>query len=429
MDQKKIDDLFKKQLQNLEATPNKRVWTHIETKLKKKKRRVFPFWIFSVAIASVLVLGFFIFPFSKDDNTIKKSNIDEVITITPKGKKPLERQKNGLILEKKPKKQILLSQKEDTFKNQTKKGNAVITKKEKIRNQQYKTVKSLALHNVIINSNMGSIPQITKLVTSNIANEKEVLKKMDIHDFLSAKNSVKVDGNEVQKLWTVAPIFAVLKSNSFSNTSPIDVNLANSTEGENSFSYGVKVAYQINKKWTVQSGIHVQEMSYSNNRIAIFSSQANNSNTEFANEDSFSFEGNSTEYLNFNANSSASALSYNGNLTQNYGYIEIPVELKYNFSTKKELKTQLVVGFSSLFLNNNRIFLRTENIAREGSASNLNTLNFSGNLGFDFNYQLNKKWSLHLNPMFKIQLNTFNENANNFAPFYLGMYTGIQYSF
>jgi hypothetical protein len=228
----------------------------------------------------------------------------------------------------------------------------------------------------------------------------------------------------------IAPVFAVLKSNSFSNTSPIDANLDNSTKGENSFSYGVQVAYKINKKWTIQSGIHLQEMSYSNNQIAVFSSsQGSSSATEFTNEGFFSFDANNTENIDFNANSLTNAISYSGNLTQNYGYIEIPFELKYNFTSRKEFKTQLVAGFSSLFLNKNSILLGTENRSEEGKASNLNMINFSGNLGFDFNYHLNKNWSLHLNPMLKVQLNTFNENANNFAPFYIGIYTGVHHKF
>ena len=47
MGDKKIDDLFQEQLKNLEVSPNKRVWNNIEDKLKKKKRKVFPFWWFS----------------------------------------------------------------------------------------------------------------------------------------------------------------------------------------------------------------------------------------------------------------------------------------------------------------------------------------------------------------------------------------------
>jgi hypothetical protein len=429
MDQKKIDELFQKQLKNLESAPNQRVWSHIETKLKKKKRRVFPFWLFSSAVASVLVLGFLIFPFSKDENTIEKSNTNEIITITPKMITPSESKIDATSLDNILKKEILITEKEAIVKNQKKKENSFNTKNPKELPFPKKTVKTLALNALNIDSNTFSLKQSTLLEITKRLNPKIVSKKIDINNFLKPKDSSKVNKYN-QERWAIAPVFAVLKSNSFSNTSPIDANLDNSTKGENSFSYGVQVAYKINKKWTIQSGIHLQEMSYSNNQIAVFSSsQGSSSATEFTNEGFFSFDANNTENIDFNANSLTNAISYSGNLTQNYGYIEIPFELKYNFTSRKEFKTQLVAGFSSLFLNKNSILLGTENRSEEGKASNLNMINFSGNLGFDFNYHLNKNWSLHLNPMLKVQLNTFNENANNFAPFYIGIYTGVHHKF
>jgi hypothetical protein len=428
MDQKKIDELFQKQLQNLKSTPNNRVWTQLETQLKKKKRRAFPFWLFSSAVASVLVLVFLIFPFSKDKNTTEKINTDEVITITPRVIKPKELKIDATSLDNVLKKEILITPKETIVKNQEKKENRFITKNQKKLILANKPIKHIALNTLEIDINTISLKQSTVLDSTKNLNAKVASKKIDIRSFLKSKDSLKVDEYN-QGRWTIAPVFAILKSNSFTNTSPIDANLDNSTKGENSFSYGVQVAYKLNKRWAIQSGIHLQEMSYSNNQIAIFSSQRTSSATEFTNEVSFSFDDNNSENIDFNANSLTNAISYNGNLTQNYGYIEIPFELKYNFSNRKEFKTQLVAGFSSLFLSKNTILLNTENRSQEGKASNLNTFNFSGNLGFDFNYHFNKNWSLHLNPMLKVQLNTFHQNANNFAPFFIGLYTGVHYKF
>lgn len=429
MDQKKIDELFQKQLKNLESVPNQRVWSHIETKLKKKKRRVFPFWLFSSAVASVLVLGFLIFPFSKDENTIEKSNTNEVITITPKVITPLENKIDATSLGNILKKEVLITEKETIVKNQKKKENTSITQNPKELPFPKKTVKTIALNALNIDLNTFSLKQSTLLEITKSLNIKIGSKKIDINNFLKPKDSSKVDKYN-QERWAIAPVFAVLKSNSFSNTSPIDANLDNSTKGENSFSYGVQVAYKISKKWTIQSGIHLQEMSYSNNQIAVFSSaQGSSSTTEFTSEGSFSFDVNNTENIDFSANSLTNAISYSGNLTQNYGYIEIPFELKYNFSSRKEFKTQLVAGFSSLFLNKNSILLSTENRSQEGKATNLNEINFSGNLGIDLNYTINANWSMHINPMFKAQLNTFSEKSNGFSPFNIGVYTGLKYSF
>jgi hypothetical protein len=429
MDQKKVDKLFQKQLQNLEIAPNKKTWTHIETSLKKKKRRVIPFWLFPSAIAAIVVLSFSIFAVSTDENSTEKKNADEIITISPKNRTILKKNIDALILDQNIPTETLITKKDKLFKNRQN------TKSSFSLKQQHKYIipktpaKSIVLRSHQINTDFLFIDKTSIFKINERLDKAFVSQKIDIHTFLVSKDASKIT-KSTEDRWAVAPLFAVLKSNSFSNTSPIDANLAHSTKGDHSISYGVQIAYKINKKWTIQSGIHLQEMSYSNSRIAVFSSsQENGSTIAFNSEDSFSFDGNIAERVNFTPNSLTNSISYKGNLIQNYGYVEIPIELKYNFSNKKDFKTQIVTGISSLFLNKNSIHLNSENISKEGRASNLNTLNFSGNLGFDFNYLLDENWSLNLNPMLKIQFNTFNENANNFAPFYIGLYTGIRYQF
>ena len=56
-------------------------------------------------------------------------------------------------------------------------------------------------------------------------------------------------------------------------------------------------------------------------------------------------------------------------------------------------------------------------------------MNFSGNLGVDFDYNISKKLYINVSPMFKYQLNTFSENSGGFQPYYLGVYTGLNFRF
>jgi hypothetical protein len=114
---------------------------------------------------------------------------------------------------------------------------------------------------------------------------------------------------------------------------------------------------------------------------------------------------------------------------QNFSYLEIPLEVKYNLSKNSKFATQIVTGFSTLFLNGNEVLLSSTNLQKIGEATNLNDFNFSGNLGLDFNYVFDKNWSLQLNPMFKAQLNTYNKNSNGFQPYFIAVYTGINYRF
>lgn len=465
MENKNIDRLFQEQLKNLEATPNKKVWNNIESKLTKKKRRILPFWWFSGGIAALLILGLLVFPFSKYDNSIQnKTNI--IITETPENKTNIDDNlKNNIdtiILNKNNQQDILVAEQKLNVKSKKEnQNNRKLKSTEKIivaKNDTKKTenkkelvstknaMKKIFLAdnstNDVINSSKitseiidetfkkeSEIDVKNKKKQTDLLKEKVVSKKTDLNDFINKKDSLKIK-TSTKKQWTVAPLFAVLNSNSFTNTSPIDEGLANSTQGKNTFSYGVQVAYKINNKWTIQSGVHLQEMSYANSKVAVVAANpSSSSSVAFSNGETFSFKGNTAENFDFSTSSLTNTVSSNGSLTQNYGYIEIPIEIKYNFSNNKKLETQLVAGFSSLFLNKNTINLSTNLFSKTGKADNLNNLNFSGNLGFDVNYFFDKNWSLNLNPMFKAQLNTFSNNSNGFSPFNIGVYTGIKYTF
>lgn len=428
---KKIDNLFQEQLKNLEVSPNKRVWNNIEAKLKKKKRKVFPFWWFSGAVASIILLTFIFSEYSSIENPKFNVNPDKTITIIPERETIINNKIDSLDLKNNRKNEILLSKEDNVIKVDK---NKIIIQNSRSQKEIYKPrkrKKSLILNYNSIATNFRIVPQESPLKISKRTTIKYNDKKLDIASVIRTEENA--NDNKPENNWSIAPSFAVLKSNSLSDTSPINVSLSESTSGENSYSYGVQVAYQINKKWSIQSGIHLQENSYANNQVSVNSSSERNPfATAFSNGDVFSFNKNNdiTESTQLLGNSVLNAGNSNtGNISQNYGYVEIPIEVKYNFSNSNKLQTQFVTGFSTLFLNKNEVILDTQNFSRTLEAANLNNINFSGNIGFDFNYNLSKKIALNLNPMFKVQLNTFSNNSNGFAPFNIGIYTGIKYQF
>jgi hypothetical protein len=447
MDHNNLDKLFQEQLSNLEATPSDKVWNNIESKLKKKKRRVVPIWWFASGIAAMLVLGMLIFPFSNDENNFIES--DSVITITESSKKEnkletIHKTKiDSVINIKKSEDKILVADKKVNL-NQPKKKKKIDNKKEFVSaknavkkifiadNSFKETIDSLENNKKIISKNETILSdekdKIKKDKISNIP-KKSTVKKVDLNNFVKNKDSV-FSTKKLKNKWSIAPVFAVLNSNSFSNTSPVEKSLSNSTKGKSSFSYGFQVGYKINEKWSIQSGIHLQEMSYANNQVtATPSISKSESSVTSISGGSFSFDETLPQNSDFASISLLKTNSLNGQLNQTYGYIEIPVEVKYNFLSSNKFNTQIVAGFSSLFLNKNEVNLKSQFLSKLGKATNLNTINFSGNLGLDFNYSLNRKWSLNLNPMFKAQLNTFSEKSNGFSPFNLGIYSGIKYTF
>ncbi|MGJ8743393.1 hypothetical protein [Polaribacter sp.] len=452
-DENNLDKLFQKQLSNLEVTPNKKVWQHVETKLKKKPKTMIPFWWFAGAVAAILILALFIFPFSEEQIPVKKDNGTPIITKIPENKKTDTNTIDTILKPKNTQQEILITEENTTINNNHKNPKTLPKEKIIVAEQQTENIKNKeelvstknAMKKIFLADNSpkiktDSIENNSLVITDNSAKKKQtfleiktktneenrISKKENFTTYINKKDSVSVD-KKIENKWSVAPVFGVLNSNSFSNTSPIDKNLASSTQGKNTISYGVKVAFKLNKKWTLQSGIHLQEMSFTNNKIAVNS--ANTSSIIFNGGDQFSFVKSSNNSINTASNSIINTVSLNGNLNQKYGYLEIPVEVKYKLNNSQKISTQVVAGFSSLFLNKNEINLTTSLYTNQGKANNLNNINFSGNLGFDVNYSFDKNWSLHVNPMFKAQLNTFSEKSNGFSPFNIGVYSGIKYQF
>jgi hypothetical protein len=90
----------------------------------------------------------------------------------------------------------------------------------------------------------------------------------------------------------------------------------------------------------------------------------------------------------------------------------------------------VIGGFSSFFLNSNELFSET-NDSRTliGEAVNVNRVSYSANFGLGLHYKMTKKINFNFEPMFKYQINTFNNTSGDFKPFFIGVYTGVGFKF
>lgn len=432
MEEKNIDRVFQEKLKDLEINPKVNVWIGIEKKLKKKKKNhVFHLGWFLGKIAALLILSLVLYPSKKSTKDVNNTDVNIIVessdSNTDKKKTKMlvvqEETKKKKTLEVKPNKNEILTAKHVV------KTSKVKLQEKNIDNKATRIIKE----NLLASNNIIKENSTEKLENSLLFIKKkndtiylvEKLKK----DFLEVVNGEEdINENEKRKVWSVSSSLAVLNSNSFSKSSPIDASLSNSTIGVTSYSYGIEIAYQLNKKWTLQSGVHLLEIGYSNKNVAVNPVKSSSANIAFSTGESYTLNDISTTGFNLNSISISSG-SLDGELNQSYGYIEVPIEIKYSVIEGKKLKAQLVAGFSSLFLNKNKVDLKTTTFSTSGEANNLNNINFSGNIGVDLSYKLSKKWSLNINPMLKTQINTFKNNSNSFKPYFLGVYTGINYQF
>ena len=239
--------------------------------------------------------------------------------------------------------------------------------------------------------------------------------------------------------WSVGPSIAPVYFNSLGEGSPIHSNfVSNSKSGNVNLSYGVAVAYEITDKLKLRSGLHKVDYGYDTNDITFSSSLVASTNTQITNITYTSTSRNlvvesssgARESQEFAANDIiAQSPSRSGRMVQEFGYLEVPMELNYALLDRK-FNVNIIGGISSLFLVNNSVTLESDGTSTEmGDANNLNDINFSTNVGIGVNYELTDKMNIHLEPMFKYQLNTFSDTEGNFQPYSLGVYTGMSFKF
>jgi hypothetical protein len=245
---------------------------------------------------------------------------------------------------------------------------------------------------------------------------------------------------EASPRWTVGPTLAPVYYNSFGDGSPIAQNFVpNSKSGSLNMSYGLSVAYEITKKLSVRSGLHRVDFGYNTNDVS-FTSTLNAGPSSLIRTISYSENsrnlvvhstagGNIVESDLIASDVSAPSPERQGQMVQEFGYLEVPMEVQYSLIDKR-LGLNIIGGMSSLFLVDNSVSLSSSGSSTEiGEATNMNSVNFSGNFGLGLYYQLNPTLQLNMQPMFKYHLNTFTETAGDFRPYSVGIYSGLSFRF
>ncbi|WP_282054042.1 outer membrane beta-barrel protein [Maribacter luteus] len=262
--------------------------------------------------------------------------------------------------------------------------------------------------------------------------------KKSIFDEIEEK---EVEVAEVQgSRWSAGPNIAPVYFDAMGSGSPVhSIFVPNSKSGDVNLSYGIAVAYEVSKKLSIKTGINKVEYGYNTNDIEFSSSLDGFGNGQIANIDYSSASKNIRVESNVNNASSftgktafdaaAKTPILTGVMAQQFGYLEVPLELNYALIDKK-FGVDLVGGLSSLFLIDNSVSLTSGELTTEmGEANNLNSINFSTNIGFGFNYKFTPKVQLNVEPIFKYQLNTFSDTSGDFRPFSIGVYSGLNFKF
>ncbi|MBT8260346.1 MAG: outer membrane beta-barrel protein, partial [Bacteroidia bacterium] len=198
----------------------------------------------------------------------------------------------------------------------------------------------------------------------------------------------------------------------------------------------ISASYALTDKISVRTGLNLVNLGYSTNDVAVLSRTVSSGslNQNLYKNIDFNNTSRSMTILNINQPFSEDLPStlpnkIKGELDQELGYIEVPIEVEYKLMDNK-FGMSFIGGFSTLFLNNNEIYaINNGEKTLIGEATNVNNTSFSANLGLGLNYNLTKSINLNIEPTFKYQLNTFENTSGDFKPYFIGLYSGIKYKF
>ena len=260
-----------------------------------------------------------------------------------------------------------------------------------------------------------------------------------IEDAIAKANPSNEEEKEEQpNRWNITPNVAPVYFNSLGKGSTIDGQFVNNNKsGEVNMSYGISGSYAINDKIKIRAGVNKVDLGYSTDGVVAFkdvqSFNANSGSGELRNIN-FNSQAKPDAYMSTAIINSGSAPQFvmsntNGALEQQFGYIEVPLEVEYNIINNK-FGMNVIGGFSTLFLNKNEVFSVLDNErSLLGNANNINSTSYSANFGLGFNYNLSHTLKLNLEPMFKYQINTFTNTSGDFRPYFIGVYTGFSFKF
>ena len=479
-DKKNIDRLFQEKFKDFEVTPDKSVWKSIQADLKKKKkeRRIIPLWwkLSGIAAGIILLIAIGSY-FTKDsESTLPETLVEtpkndvnsEIITNSNTKLEKLETQSTlveassktnlnsrtepNLTTEDNQKNNALSNSsnlesdtKQDLIKNKSKISNSstVVNSQNESQNILNSIDQSKDKTNLledVIHTNEEALTQSNNSPKTEDNDDKTLVEENlnEISEAIASNETEEEIKLEVEpiKRWSINPNVAPVYFNSFGDGSTIHSQfINNSKSGKINMSFGVNASYALNNKLSVRTGVSQVNLGYSTNNVAVLTGTVSGYlNENLYKNIAFNNSDNTVMFLNVNQSVSqdfptALPNKIKGEIDQEIGFIEIPIELQYKLLDNK-FGMSVIGGVSTLFLNNNELFssLNGEKTLI-GEATNVNKTSFSANFGVGMNYNISKKINLNIEPTFKYQLNTFDNTSGDVKPYFIGIYSGIKYKF
>lgn len=452
---KNIDHIIANKLKGYESIPPTEVWDGISQGLGTKSKKLFllPFWRIAAGIAILLGVGLTYLLIDHpeqlaEENKITENNYSEPSFTDSKisGKINKETSNEEQKIKSIPEQGVSKT----TEINQGK----IADKKDNIKSTQY-----IAEENVESDSYESDLGIIyTKLTAENFPYQKELIQPDD-KIISSVKNKIIASWDVLQENITDEEVQAKDKFFLTASMSPLysyrDIggssseNFNNAESGKISYSGGVQFGIRQNKKLSFQTGLYYSRLGigiddiYAFNSVYDFNEVNTFNNTYIASNSIGQIKADKQKEIVYSSNRAETDMMYatgslqteaptstDAQLDQYFHVLEVPFLARYTI-IDRALNVNVLCGLSTNFIIGNEVYINDgDSEFYFGKTGSINTVNYSGNLGLGFDYEMNKNFLFSIEPIFKYYLNSINsENLINARPYNFGFYTGIRYIF
>ncbi len=372
-EKKDIGNVLKSAMDGYSATPDD-LWPALEADLKRQKRTRLLLWLLLLA-GVIITLTIVFYPTNTD-----RSTSDDINTSLPiqkdNQKDPLKNKQN-----EKPVPSDSLST-ETPKRNIDLEDNA--TQQKLVSIKTYRATNTKQNDQIDINTKnnsdglktdnvqRGQSPYrnlLSMLEAKQLGNLQLVIDSLEIIESEST-----VAQGKTERTWRFSPYVSVDHYNAFGR----------STSKQNTFNYGAFLYFYASDYTALRIGVKKVDFQY-----------------------------------NF--------LDRNDASQQQVSYLEVPLEVRSFFNKGKKFKTSFIAGGSFLMVQNATL-IDFENNSMLENKDLFTTSSFSLNAGLGLHYDLNSKWRLNFESLFKYHVEPFSRNQT-YNPYNLSLSFGIEYGF
>jgi len=427
-----IDIVFRNGLKDYEVLPPQDVWDSIQPVVRKKQRPLA--LLRAAAMFAVLVsLSFLAYRFSRE---IPAGLEGPVMAMNPESFAPV----NDIVYESQP--IYDLSQNNDDLRSAVA-GNRDLT--------------PVATDNLNAEVHFPETSAVSNQLHGNDRNTDYLALEYKSRSYLdiSSNDALDIPDNNSRKIpnrWSISALVSPTYQSRFSSGDNEAVSqVMNTEQAEMSYTGGISLAYKVNKRFSIQSGIYYSTIGKELTGIKAYSGfedhfytkgspnftvLTSSGNVLTSNNDIFLTDGLTSDRIQTLYNIDVfdpvkASLSYIDNsIHQNFSFLELPVVIRYKV-VDRAFDFNLIGGVSSNLLVDNTVFATGENGRTPvGNTDGMNIITFSSSLGMGMEYNLSNNLSLNLEPTFRYYLNPFNDIPGmRIHPYSLGVFSGISWKF